>query len=220
MCSKSANTPKPQRLKSLFFRASHVGAETPNPSKTLYEAAAMLLVVVAVFTCGEARATSLRRMSVAEMSRAAGVIVRAKAAGESTRWDAGEIWTFTTFDVKEVWKGAAAQQIVVRLLGGRTAEFTSTVAGVPRFRAGEEVILFLEQTKRGDYSITSWMQGTFRVVRDAATGQERVQQDTAIFPVFDPATRSFAASGIRNLAISELRAQVAAALRSENGSRK
>jgi hypothetical protein len=156
-------------------------------------------------------------MSVAEMSRSAGAVVRAKCSGRSTGWYGGEIWTFTTFEVQEVWKGPAPPQIVVRLLGGRTPEFTSTVSGVPRFHAGEEVVLFLEPTARGDFSITSWMQGTFRVVRDRRTGEERVRQDTGAFPVFDPATRSFSPMGVRDLPLSSLRAQVAAALRAEGG---
>jgi len=91
------------------------------------------------------------------------------------------------------------------------------VSGVPRFRAGEEVVLFLEPTKRGDFSVTSWMQGTFRIVRDARTGEEHVRQDTSLFPVFSPATRRFVPSGIRDIPLIELRAQVAAALRAPNG---
>ena len=176
-----------------------------------------VLLIACLFFFVKAQATSLRRMSVAEMSRAAATIVRARCAGHTVRWDRGEIWTLTTFEVKETWKGPAQQQLMVRLLGGRTAEVTSTVAGVPRFRAGEEVVLFLEPTKRGDFSITSWMQGTFRIARDGAIGEERVRQDTSMFPVFNPATRSFVPSGIRDMPLSELHAQVAAALRAQNG---
>ena len=52
-----------------------------------------------------ARATTLKRMSVADLSRAALTVVRARCTVNSARWDAGEIWTFTTFDVEETWKG-------------------------------------------------------------------------------------------------------------------
>ena len=52
------------------------------------------------------RATTLKRMSVADLSRAAHTVVRARCVTSSTRWDAGEIWTFTTFDVEETWKGS------------------------------------------------------------------------------------------------------------------
>ena len=162
-------------------------------------------------------ATTLARMSVAQMSRAAQVIVRAQCQGNTTGWDAGDIWTFTTFDVEEVWRGEAPAQISVRLLGGRAGNLTSSVAGIPRFQPGEEVVLFLERTERGDFSIVSWEQGTFRIRRDTRTGEESVTQDTAALATFDPATRRFEAGGITRMPVDSLHAQVDAALSSENG---
>ena len=46
---------------------------------------------------GAATATTLVRMSVEQMSHTAEAIVRAHCLGNSTGWDAGEIWTFTSF---------------------------------------------------------------------------------------------------------------------------
>ena len=91
------------------------------------------------------RATTLARMSVAKMSQAAQVIVRARCLENSTGWDAGrnlDVHDLST--VEEVWQGSAPARITVRLLGGRVGNLTSSVSGVPRFRAGEEVVLFLE----------------------------------------------------------------------------
>ncbi len=164
---------------------------------------------------GAATATTLVRMSVAKMSRAAQAIVRARCLENSTGWDAGEIWTFTTFEVQEVWQGSAPPRITVRLLGGRAGNLTSSVSGVPRFRGGEEVVLFLERTPRGDYSVVSWEQGTFRIRRAAATGVETVTQDSASFATFDPATHQFDAAGIRNLPVEIFRGQVDAAISAE-----
>jgi hypothetical protein len=175
-------------------------------------AAAVLLVTLAASR--PTSATTLMRMSPAQMSQAAQLIVRARCLDNSTRWDAGEIWTFTSFDIEESWLGAAPAQISVRLLGGRVGNLTSSVSGIPRFSRGEEAILFLEATPRGDFSIVSWEQGTFRIRRDARTGQEVAVQDTAAFPVFDPAARRFEASGIRNLPVATLRSLVNAAIRS------
>ena len=158
------------------------------------------------------RATTLRRMSVADLSRAAHIVARARCVANSTRWDAGEIWTFTTFDVEEIWKGSAPAQITVRLLGGRTEDFTSTVSGVPRFYPGEELILFLERTPAQDFSIVSWMQGTFRIAHISTTGEEIVTQDTAAFPVFDPASHNFEAAGIRKMSLSTFRSLVTASV--------
>ncbi len=164
---------------------------------------------------GAAKATTLVRMSVAQMSHAAQAIVRARCLENSIGWDTGEIWTFTSFEVQEMWQGSAPPRITVRLLGGRVGNFTSSVSGVPRFRAGEEVVLFLERTPRGDFSVVSWEQGTFRIRRAATTGSESVTQDSASFATFDRATRQFDAAGIRNLPIETFRAQVEAAVSAE-----
>jgi hypothetical protein len=168
------------------------------------------------------RATTLKRMSVADLSRAAHAVVRARCVTSSTRWDAGEIWTFTTFDIEEIWKGSAPAQITVRLLGGQAGNFTSTVSGVPRFAPGEELILFLEHTTAQDFSIVSWMQGTFRIGRSRATGEETVTQDTAAFPVFDPSSQRFETTAIRKMPVATFRTLVAASAEAQaaQGSRQ
>jgi hypothetical protein len=168
------------------------------------------------------RATTLKRMSVADLSRAAHAVVRARCITNSTRWDAGEIWTFTTFDVEETWKGSAPAQITVRLLGGQAGNFTSTVSGVPRFAPGEELILFLERTSAQDFSIVSWMQGTFRIGRSLTTGEETVTQDTAAFPVFDPSSQRFETTAIRKMPVTTFRTLVAASAEAQaaQGSRQ
>jgi hypothetical protein len=169
--------------------------------------------------CAAVPGTTLEKMPVERMADLAQVIVRAVCVSNSTRWDAGEIWTFTTFEVEETWKGSASEGVKVRLLGGTVGSLTSTVSGVPRFRAGEEVILFLEPTARGDFTVVSWQQGTFRVGRNPRSGAEIVTQDTAAFETFDAQTRRFKASGIRDLPLEAFRARVQAAL-AESARRK
>ena len=84
--------------------------------------------------------------------------------------------------------------------------------GAPRFQPGEEVILFLERTRAGDFSVTSWVQGTFRIHRDPSTGQGSVTQDSSGFAVFDPATRKFRSAGVRNLPLEQFKQRVAEAV--------
>lgn len=186
---------------------------TLRGGKNLCAGPPLALLLAILLAAAAAPATTLLRMSLAKLSRAATVIVRAHCLENSTAWEEGEIWTFTSFDVQEVWSGSAPGKITVRLLGGRVAEVTSSVPGVPRFRPGEEVVLFLEPTPRGDFSIVSWQQGAFRIRHDAHLAEETATQDTAAFATFDPDTRRFQAAGIRNLPLATFRAQVAAALR-------
>ena len=183
----------------------------------------LFLAAVQVGAGLTASGTTLERMSVAQMTQAARLVVRAQCVANSTAWDGGEIWTFTSFTVEDAWKGApsgAAQQLTVRLLGGSVGNLSSTVSGVPRFHPGEDVILFLQPTARGDYSIVSWVQGTFRIHRDARSGAEIVVQDTASFDTYDPATRQFDAEGIRNLPVAALRMRVQSALATQSGEKK
>jgi hypothetical protein len=178
----------------------------------------LTLFIALLAMCTAATGTTLARMSVAQMTHAAKSIVRARCLANYTAWDAGEIWTFTTFEVEENWKGTPRdKQIAVRLLGGTVGGLTSTVSGVPRFVEGEEVILFLEPTTRGDFSIVSWMQGTFRVRRDRASGHESVTQDTAGFSTFDPTSRHFESSGIHGTPLIAFRTAIGAALREDSG---
>jgi hypothetical protein len=176
-------------------------------------------LALALLSAHVARATTIERMSLAKMAQAAPLIVRARCAGISVAFDAGEIWTFTSFRIEETWRGDAPLQITVRLLGGTMGNVTSHVSGVPQFRSGEDVILFLQPAKRGDFSVVSWEQGTFRVTRDAAGTESYVTQDTASFATFDPATRRFRATGIRHMPLERFRARVQAALHNTRSSR-
>lgn len=176
----------------------------------------VVCVILLLATCVATNATTLVRMELEKISETARVIVRARCVANSTNWDAGEIWTFTSFEVQEVWKGQAPPQITVRLLGGKVENLTSTVSGIPRFRPGEEIVLFLEPTRRGDFSVVSWEQGSFRVRRDRSSGRESVTQDSASFATFDPVSRRFESVGIRGLPIELLRGQVDAALNAES----
>ncbi|HTU35123.1 MAG TPA: hypothetical protein VMF66_15075 [Candidatus Acidoferrum sp.] len=166
--------------------------------------------------CFVLHATTLQRMSLQRMIQAAQVIVRARCVSNHSLWDSGEIWTDTTFTAEEAWKGTPAKEVRgtfnTRLLGGTIGALTSHVSGVPRFRPGEDVLIFLQPTSHGDLSVVGWMQGTFRIRRDSHNGKETVTQDTAAFDTFDPQTRRFEATGIRNMSLSLFRQQVATAV--------
>ena len=161
-------------------------------------------------------AATFSRMSLDQLAQAAPVIVRARCVSNAVRWDRGEIWTFSTFTVAEIWKGSAAPTLTIRTLGGSIGNITSRVSGLPRFRPGEDVVLFLEPTAQAELAIVGWQQGAFRIRRDVRSGASLATQDAA-YSVFDPAARQFAAYGLRDVAIEALRQRVAAAVASRTG---
>jgi hypothetical protein len=158
----------------------------------------------------EANATTLVRMDLAALARSAEIIVRARCIHSETKWEPESISTFDDFAVLETFKGAPPQILRVRLPGGRVNHTEVKIEGVPAFAIGEETILFVEKTSAGDYCITSWAQGAFRIHREAS-GDARLTQDTSHFAVFDPHTRQFTTTGIRNLPLNDFRLQLAQA---------
>jgi hypothetical protein len=167
-----------------------------------------------------AQATTLERLSLGELVAASNAVARVRCLGRESRWEGGEIWTFTSFEVFETMKGAVPRLITVRLPGGKVGHLVSKVDGVPRFQPGEEAFLFLERTRAGDFAVTTWVQGTFRIHRNAHTGRESVTQDSSAFAVFDPATRQFRPVGIRKLALETFRRHLAEAVERERNGRQ
>jgi hypothetical protein len=158
------------------------------------------------------RATTLARLSLDQLAGAADGVARVRCAAAESRMENGNIWTITTFDVIEAMKGNLPAQVAVRLPGGKVGHLTAAVDGTPKFRLGEEAVVFLEDTRTGGYSVAGWVEGTFRITRDAASRSEMVTQDSSGFAVFDSATRTFRTGGIRKMPMELFRARLAAAI--------
>ncbi len=177
----------------------------------------LLLLLSAVL----ADSATLERMSLEQLTAAAHGVVQAQCLGNQSRWEGGEIWTFTSFEVSDTMKGVVPRLITVRTLGGQVGHVISLVEGVPRFHPGEEVVLFIERTHAGDFSITSWAQGTFRVRRDAHTGRETATQDISGQPSSDLGARRFRSDAVRNISLELFKQRVRRALeREQNGARQ
>jgi hypothetical protein len=157
-------------------------------------------------------ATTFIRVSPEKLAEVSTLVVRARCVGSAVQVRGGEIWTITSFEVRETWKGSAPAVIRTRLLGGRTAQLTSYVSGVPRFRAGEEVVMFLAPIRGGEYSIVSWAQGTFRIHRDPATSGLVVTQDTASYQDPNSLSMAFEGRAVRNLPLEDFHRRIEMAL--------
>lgn len=117
----------------------------------------------------------------------------------------------TRFEVVERNKGLLGANVTVRMLGGRADGVTSRVDGIPAFRAGEEVYLFLWGKPGEAYRVLGWSQGTFRIIHDARTGTEKITQESSSAN-FDQRTRQFHADGIRGMALPAFREKLRQAL--------
>src|SRR5262249_33999090 len=134
----------------------------------------------ALATSAPIRATMVQRVSLEEVTRAAERIVHGTVAVvRSGRDESGLPATWITLAVSRTLKGPATPELTFKQYGVAEplADGTITrVAGLPRYRVGEEVVLFLRgNSRRGFTSPVGFSQGAYRVSRTEGTAE--VQRD-------------------------------------------
>jgi hypothetical protein len=167
------------------------------------------LVLLAIARAGGA--TTLTRLAFKDLANESTAVARLRCLSSGSLWGHGEIWTETKFEVVEVEKGLLPGILTVRQLGGHVGHLHSRVDGIPIFRPGEEVYLFLWKNGE-DYSVLGWSQGTFRIFRNPVSGEETVTQESTGASIFDPQRREFRREGIRNLPVAIFREKLRMAL--------
>ena len=162
-----------------------------------------------------ANATTLARMRFEELVKQATAVARLRCLGAETRWENGEIWTETRFEVVGQNKGQLPGVVTVRMLGGSVGGLHSRIDGVPTFHPDEEAYVFLWRHEGEPFRILGWSQGTFRIVKDVRTGLETVTQDSAAAPIFDPRTHQFRHGGVRRVPVAIFQLKLRKALQQE-----
>jgi hypothetical protein len=171
--------------------------------------AGLLLIAIA------ADATTLARLQFRELVHNSSAIARLRFLNAQTTLENSEICTDSVFEVVQAAKGNLRSRLVVRTPGGTYRHLRSHVDGVPEFHPGEEVFLFLVARSGTPYRIVGWTQGTFRIRRSSGRNLETVTQDSAGMPVFDPQSRQFVNTGIRNLRVDLFLQEIQRELRGE-----
>lgn len=167
-------------------------------------------------TAALANATTLARLRFEDLAQQSSAVARLRCLGSEFHWDRGELFTETRFEVLEQNKGLLPGVVTVRTIGGTSGHLHSHVDGVPVFRSGEEVYLFLWEKSGEPYRVLGWAQGTFRISHDEESGVETVTQDSALAPIFDPRTRTFRHGGIRKLPVGIFQLKLRKALEETN----
>lgn len=129
--------------------------------RSLVLAAFLLLVPTA------AHATIARAVQFDEKVENAASIVIGKCIAQTSKWDAAREWilTYSTFRIEKTLKGAPAQEITIVTPGGTVDGIAQEVIGVPRFREGEENVVFVRNSKAGP-TVLFLEQGNYKVVED------------------------------------------------------
>jgi hypothetical protein len=126
----------------------------------------------------ECRAMSVVAPGFSSLVARSEQIVRAQATAVNSRWDATTqgpvIHTYVQFQVQRTIKGVAQDSVTLVLLGGQVGEDGMVIPDMPSFEVGSTYILFIAGNGRAFCPLVGVQHGSYRVVKDAATGAERV----------------------------------------------
>jgi len=152
-------------------------------------AATVAFAGIALLGANLASATTVQKFTLGDLAKKSSAIVLAKVDDQYSRWDEGkkEIYTYITLRVSEPIKGAKSESptkgpknettITIRQLGGTVDNISSIVPGMPSFKNGEEVVVFLSANDAAGYPLVMGLQqGKYSVYTDK-DGLKHVRND-------------------------------------------
>jgi len=136
--------------------------------------------------------TTVEKFTLDDLVQKSGRIIVGKCIARESRWNDRNTLILTTarFAVSERLKGSNDGYVNVVTVGGTLDGINQTVSGMPVFDPEEEVLLFLEPSKNGNWQPLGMSQGKFRIFRNRQTGEEEVVHSLSGLELYDPASRS------------------------------
>ena len=113
--------------------------------------------------------TTVVRMDLPALVQESDSIVQGQVEGIDSRWDEQKrtIFTYISVRVHEPLKANPGPTVVIRQLGGKVGAMRLSVMGMPAFRTGEEVILFLKRNPESTYHVVGLNQGKYEIGDDS-----------------------------------------------------
>ena len=125
-----------------------------------------------------AKATTVVPPSFAELADRADLVFVGKVVGSQAEWQVTGtnqvIFTLVEFHTEEVLKGTAQAFVRLRFLGGTVSGVTLEVVGVPQFKAGDRVLLFVEGNGVQFCPLVGVYHGKFGVRKDENSSRDIV----------------------------------------------
>jgi hypothetical protein len=139
-----------------------------------------VLTAAVVFTAAMPglRATTVEAPTFEGLVARAQVVFLGETTGVRSAWvstpSGRAIVTVVTFNVLRVLKGELGGRTQLEFLGGTVGEYRMEVAGMPKFRVGDEDVLFVDERGRPVSPVVGVSHGRFRVMEDPATKRRSV----------------------------------------------
>jgi hypothetical protein len=154
-----------------------------SPVSTVFMTNRLKSIAVAVcattwlFIMG-ANATTVIPPTFEEMTDRAELVFVGKVLSSRSEWRSvgidRVIFTLVEFETHDVLKGNGGKSVTLQFLGGTVGEATLEVSGVPKFNAGDRVLLFVEGNGIQFCPLVGVFHGKFGVRKDEKTGRDIV----------------------------------------------
>ncbi|HET7497934.1 MAG TPA: hypothetical protein VFM00_06515 [Candidatus Eisenbacteria bacterium] len=155
--------------------------------------AMVAFAALALVGTSTAHATTVTKMSLKDLALKSNAVVVARVEDQVARYDANkEIYTYVTLRVLDPVKGSRKDDVItIRQLGGVVDNIASIVPGMPTFKKGEEVVVFLSQNDKAGYPwIMGLQQGKYTVSQDQ-NGTKRVRNELEGTSLIDASGKAF-----------------------------
>ncbi len=121
--------------------------------------------------------STLVYMDLPDITRRSEAIIRGTVRESESAYneERTKIFTFTIIEVNKSIKGKVPPVIKVRTYGGRVGDISMKVPGMPEFKKGEEVFLFLKKNE-DFWHISGMIQGKYTIIKDE-DGKEFLKND-------------------------------------------
>ncbi len=148
-------------------------------------------LILGIFVmAGPLMATTITKMELPALVKASDSIVQGRVEGVESRFESDRmVYTYIRVVVEEPLKGERSRSILVRQLGGKVGAMTMWIAGSPRFKEGDQVIVFLRNRRNGTFDIVGLNQGKYDIVDDFAVA------NVSGVSIMDPKTGTISDTG-------------------------
>jgi hypothetical protein len=140
----------------------------------------LVLLAALIVSASTLSATVVLPAEFSEVVNGSQIIVYGRISDVRPEWTDGRrrIESVVTVEPSTFLRGTPTPTVSFRVPGGQIGRLKSVTVGVPEFRAGEEVVLFLRAQGPSVPQVFGMHQGVYRVKTDARTGDRVVSLPT------------------------------------------
>jgi hypothetical protein len=171
----------------------------------------LIIMAVAAACLASLPASTLQRLSLADMIQKSTMIVRGTIQpGSSAAFRGPIIYTHFQLSVETAYKGTPGQVIDVAVPGGAVNAIQQPVAGAPLLVPLQDYVFFLWTSKSGLTQVIGLSQGLFNVTTNAQ-GQLMVSRGAATEPMVNASGQSVTDSNLQ-MPLAQLVSKIQAVL--------